>query len=106
MKKDMKWYWVVIGYFAVLILFFSTLSYFVELLTNREQSEGLFFLFIRMSKEIVFYGYAVFGFAIATLFVSITLYLYFRKKGKTELMKGFKITSILSLILLFIFIFG
>lgn len=106
--KIKKRYSIVLVYLVIVVLFFIALDPIMEFLTKMQHDEvkGLFNLFVYPIKSVGYIPSIVFGFAIVTTFLSIVFYYIYRRRKKIELMKGYKIISILSIILLVYLILG
>ncbi|NQT76126.1 MAG: hypothetical protein HQ565_00325 [Bacteroidetes bacterium] len=97
-----KRFWVVFGYLGIVLLFYFSIIPIANLIAEMQygDAEPLFPLFYYPLAQIGYIPYIVFGFASITAGLSLFFYSKYRRQNKNELMKGFKITSIISVIML------
>ena len=98
--KIKKRFWVVFGYLEIVLLFYLAINPISNLIAKMQygDSEFLFQWFYYPLVSIGYIAYIVYGFAIITVGLSFFFYSKYRRQNKMELMKGFKITSIISVI--------
>jgi len=106
--KIKKRFWVVLGYLGIVFLFYLAIIPISNLIAKIQHgdSESLFPWFYYSLAQIGYIPYLIYGFAIITASLSFFFYLKYRRQNKIELKKGFKITSILSVIGLVYLILG
>ena len=106
--KIKKRFWVVFGYLGIVLLFYLAIIPISNLIAKIQHgdSEFLFQWLYYPLASIGYIPYIVYGFAIITASLSFFFYSKYRKQNKIELMKGFKITSIISVIWLVYLIIG
>jgi hypothetical protein len=100
--KIKKRFWVVFGYLGIVLLFYFAIIPISNLIAHIQygDSEPLFRWFYYPLAELGYIPYIVFTFAIITAVLSLFFYSKYRRQNKTELKKGFEITSIISVVLL------
>lgn len=98
--KIKKRFWVVFGYLGIVLLFPLAINPISNLIAKIQHSdyESVFLWFYYPVSQIGYYPYIIYGFAIITTILSFFFYSKYRRQNKIELKKGFKITSILSVI--------
>ncbi|MCD4745135.1 MAG: hypothetical protein K8R58_02425 [Bacteroidales bacterium] len=98
--KIKKRFWVVLVYLGIVLLFYLAINPISNLIAKMQygDSEFLFQSFYYPLASIGYIVYIVYGFAIITAGLSFFFYSKYRRQNKMELMKGFKITSIISVI--------
>ncbi len=98
--KIKKRFWVVFGYLGIVLLFYFAIIPISNLIAKIQHggSEPLFPLFYYPLAQIGYIPYIVFGFAIIIAGLSLFFYSKYRRQNKIELKKGFKITSIISVV--------
>ena len=104
--KIRKRFWVVFGYLGIVLLFPLAINPISNLIAKIQygDSETIFRWFYYPVPQIGYFPYIIYGFAIITTILSFFFYSKYRRQNKKELEKGFKITSILSVIGLVYFI--
>ena len=100
--KIKKRFWVVLGYLGIVFLFYLAIIPIANLIAKIQHgdSESLFPWLYYPLAQISYFPYIIYGFAIIITGLSFFFYSKYRRQNKIELKKGFKITSIISLILL------
>lgn len=104
--KIKKRVWVVLGYLGIVFLFYLTIVPIANLIAKIQHgnSESLFPWLYYPLAQIGYLPNIIYGFAIIITSLSFFFYSKYRRQNKIELKKGFKITSIISLIGLVYFI--
>jgi len=106
--KIKKRFRVVIGYLGIVLLFYLAINPISNLLAKKGNADSVFLIrwFYYPSASIGYFAYIVYGFAIIITILSIFFYLKYRRQNNVEIMKGFKITSIISVIGLILLLIG
>ncbi len=106
--KIQKRYWIVLGYVIIVILFYLALDPILDIIAENNNEEAILWLkwYYYPLPGIACITFIIYGFAIIITILSLYFYFLYRKKKKTELEKGFKITLILSILLIVYLLIG
>ena len=95
-----KRYWIIFGYLVVVLLFALALDPIFNLIGNIQggDSKTVLWWLYYPTPAVEMITAIILGFGVIMTALSVFFYLKYRRRGKTELMKGFRITSIISVI--------